>query len=444
MGRRWTTPTIWLTRLLLALGGAFLFSDVSVAERHDPARVVVLRLEDSVQPASLQYLTRGVERATREGAALIVLELDTPGGLLESLRKMTQLITNAGPPVAVFVTPSGARAASAGFFLLLSGDVAAMAPGTRAGAAHPVSIDTREQVAGPMVEKATNDTAALARSLAAQRGRSVDKAEEAVRASASYTEQEALEGGLIDVIASDRAELLERLDGQTVKRFTGERQTLALASPSVEVLSPSLGERLLFTIADPQIAYLLMMVGMLAIFVELVNPGAVIPGALGALSLLLALYAFSVLPVNLVGALLLVAGIGSLIAEALVVSHGLLTVAGLICFVFGSVMLVERPLPGTGISVWLVLPTALTVATVVLALLSRVLRARRAPAPVGADALIGAQAEVVVPLTPRGKIFVHGEYWDAVAERAEPRGARVRVTSTERGVLRVEGLSAAR
>jgi len=390
-----------------------------------------------VQPASLQYLTRGVERATRDGAALIVLELDTPGGLLLSLRKMTQVITQSGPPVVVYVTPSGGRAASAGFFLLLAADVAAMAPGTQAGAAHPVAMGMQGQASEPMLEKATSDTAALARSLAAQRGRSVAKAEQAVRSSNSYTEREALEGQLIDVVARDRAELLQGLDGRRIQRFDGRFETLELRSPSVDVLEPSLGERLLFLIADPEIAYLLLMIGVLGIFLELLHPGAVMPGTLGGLSLLLALYAFSVLPVSLVGVLLLATGIGFLVAEALIVSHGLLTVAGLACFVFGSVMLFETPLPGAGLSFWLVLPAALTVGVVMSTLLTRALRDRRTPAPIGADALVGENAEVVVPLSPRGKIFVQGEYWDAVADTAAPRGARVRVTSVERGVLHV-------
>ena len=421
---------VWCAALLVAC---------APTARASPApRVVVMAVDGAIQPASLRYLERGVETASREAASLILLELDTPGGLLVSLRKMTGVITQSKTPVAAYVTPPGGRAASAGFFVLLAADVAAMAPGTNTGAAHPVAIGGPRELPKTMLEKVTNDSAALIRSLAAQRGRSVTWAEKAVRESRSYTDREALARGLIDLVATDRARLLAALDGKLVRRFDGREQKLALGGARVEHLRPNAGERLLAVIAIPEVAYLLLVLGGLGLFVELFHPGGVVPGVVGALSLLLALYGLSVLPVNVVGVLLLVVAMGLFVAEAFIVSHGLLGLAGLVCFVFGSVMLVDTPVPGAGISFWLVLPVALLVGGVMTFLMTRVIRARRAPALSGLQAMVGEEGEVVVPLAPEGKVFVHGEYWDAVGAAPLPRGAQVRVTAVSERSLRVE------
>jgi membrane-bound serine protease (ClpP class) len=403
--------------------------------------VVVLTLDGTVQPASLQYLRRGVERASRERARLVVLELNTPGGLLVSLREMTTVVTRAGPPIAVYVTPSGARAASAGFFLLIAADVAAMAPGTNTGAAHPVGLGAQDKGSEKELEKITNDTAALARSLAGQRDRSVIWAEKAVRESRSYTEREALDDDLIDLVATDRAALVRALDGWHVRRFDGREQTLDLQGASLEEIRPNAAERLLMLIADPQLAYLLLLFGALGLLIEVTHPGTIIPGVLGGVSLLLALYALSVLPVNVVGALLLIAALALFVTEAFVASHGLLTLAGLVCFVLGSLMLVNTPLPEARISLWLVLPAALVMGGTMLFLVSRALRARRMPPLAGIEALVGEVGEVVVPLAPAGKVLVHGEYWDAVSSGPVPRGERVRVTGLDGLTMRVESMA---
>jgi membrane-bound serine protease (ClpP class) len=400
-------------------------------------RVAILTLSDSIQPASLRYLERGLATADASGAAVTIIDLNTPGGLLSSLRQMTTAITAARRPVVVYVTPSGAQAASAGFFLLIAADVAAMAPGTNAGAAHPVAGEGAE-LSKTMAEKVTNDAAALIRSLADQRGRSSEWAEKAVRESLSYTEREALDKKLIDVIALDRAELLKWLNGRTVKRFDGKMETISLPAPEIVVIEPSAGDKLLSAIAHPNIAYLLLLLGMVGIYFELSHPGAVLPGVLGGISVLLALFALSVLPVNYVGVLLILLGIGFFVLEVKVASYGLLTAAGLVAFVLGSLMLIRSPFSALRVGLAVVLPTAVAVAFIVIFLLSRVLRSRREQPLTGAEGLVGETADVAVALGPDGKVFVHGEYWDAFSHVPVPEGGKVRVVRVVGRRLEVE------
>ncbi len=400
-------------------------------------RVVILTLSDSIQPASLRYLERGLEVADSSGASVTIIELNTPGGLLTSLRQMTTAITAARRPVVVYVTPAGAQAASAGFFLLMAADVAAMAPGTNAGAAHPVGGEGAE-LAKTIAEKVTNDAAALVRSLATQRGRSAEWAEKAVRDSTSYTEREALEKKLIDVVSNDRGDLLKWLDGRTVKRFDGRSEKVETSAAEVVVVAPSTGDKLLSVIAHPNIAYLLMLLGLVGIYFELSHPGAILPGVLGGVALLLALFALSVLPVNYVGVLLILLGISFFVLEVKVVSYGLLTVAGLVSFIFGSLMLIRSPFPALRVGLAVVLPTALAVAFVVIFLLARVLRSYRRQPLTGAKGLVGEFGEVAVALEPSGKVFVHGEYWEAISRAPIPKGGRVRVVKVLDLLLEVE------
>jgi membrane-bound serine protease (ClpP class) len=399
--------------------------------------VVVLRLQDTIQPASLRYLQRGLREAAARQAAMVLVELNTPGGLLTSLREMTTAITTSARPVVVYVSPSGAQAASAGFFLLMAADVAAMAPGTNAGAAHPVG-GQGEDLEKTIGEKVTNDAAALIRSLAQQRGRPVEWAEKAVRESVSFTEREALEKGLIDLVATNRQELLLQLDGKEIRRFTGAKETLALKSAEVVFLAPSPADKLLSAIAHPNIAYLLLLVGILGIYFELSHPGAIFPGVLGAISLLLSFFALSVLPVNYVGVLLILLAIGFFIAEVKVTSYGLLTVAGLVCFIVGSAMLIDAPLPALRVAWGVIVPTALVVALVVIFLLSRVVQAHRVKPFTGMEGMVGEVGQAVTALEPFGKVFVHGEYWEATAIRPVPQGAAVRVLAVKGSKLEVE------
>jgi membrane-bound serine protease (ClpP class) len=405
-------------------------------------RVVILTLSDSIQPASLRYLERGLDVADRGGAAVTILELNTPGGLLTSLRQMTTAITGASRPVVVYVTPTGGQAASAGFFLLVAADVAAMAPGTNAGAAHPVSGEGVE-LAKTMAEKITNDAAALIRSLAEHRGRSSEWAEKAVRESLSYSDGEAVTKKLVDVVAKDRGELLKWLNGRQIKRFDGRAETLQTDTPEIVVVGPNAGDKLLSVIAHPNIAYLLLMLGMVGIYFELSHPGVVLPGVLGGISILLALFALSVMPVNYVGVALILLAIAFFIAEVKVASYGLLTVAGLVSFVLGSLMLINSPFPAMRVALSIVLPSAVVVAAVVLFLLRRVLVSHQRPPITGAEGLLGEHGETASALAPTGKVYVHGEYWEATSTTPLAAGAKVRVVRVDGIVLEVEPVGSA-
>ncbi|MDX2091552.1 MAG: nodulation protein NfeD [Kofleriaceae bacterium] len=407
-------------------------------------RVFVLDLDDTVQPVSLRYLERGLRIAAEEQAALIVIEVDTPGGLLESLRSMTSAILGSTVPVAVYVTPSGARAASAGFFLLLAADIAAMAPGTNTGAAHPVEVGpsqretpseetSDDQARDASLDKAVEDAAALARSLAEARQRPAGPAAKAVIESASYTAGEARALGLIDMIATDRPQLLAELDGRTVTRFDGRRQTLRLHGAEIVVVERTVAERVLGVIASPQVAYLLVTLGVIAILFELMSPGFFVPGIAGVISTLLGLYGLSVLPVRVSGALMIAAGLVLLVAEVFITSYGVLALAGLTCFVIGSLILVDVAAPELAIGPEVVAPVTVVLAVVVAFLAIRAVRTRRLRVQSGLEAMIGAHGRVAVAIAPAhdGKVFVHGEYWTATASLPVPEGAHVRIDAIE-------------
>lgn len=428
----------WKQRVFGALV-ALLALVVAAPTQADPEdRVVVLRLDGAIQPASLRYLERGLAEARERGAELVIVELDTPGGLVVSLREMTTALMGSDVPVVVYVAPTGARAASAGFFLLIAADVAAMAPGTNTGAAHPEPLGNRESVSDTALEKASNDAAAFARSIAAARGRPVEWAEKAVTESRSFSDHEAREKGLIDVVASGRAELLRALDGKEVRRFDGRTEVLSLRAPEVQVLGLTSAERFLMFIADPNIAYLLLLLGMIGIAAEVFSPGLVVPGIIGGLSMLLALYALSVLPVSVVGAALLLAGLAFFVVEAFVTSYGLLTVGGVISFVLGSIMLIDSPLPTARVSVWLIVPAAALLGAVLVFIATRAMRVRRMQPLGGLEDLLGEECEAVTSLEPEGRVFVRGEYWSAVAPTYVPRGARVRVRAVSGRRLEVD------
>ena len=358
---------------------------------------------------------------------------------------MTTAIIRSEVPVVVYVTPAGARAASAGFFLLMAADIGAMAPGTNAGAAHPVAIgrESGQQEAkggDPAIAKAAEDAAALVRSLAAARGRSVEWAEKAVRESLSYSADEARGHRLVELVAGNRGALLAKLDGATVRRFDGRAQVLRLAGAELVRVNRTLAERVSMVIADPQVAYLLLMLGFLGLMVELMSPGAIVPGVGGGISMLLALYAFSVLPVNWAAFLLIGVGVGLLVAEAFVTSYGLLTLGGAVSLVLGSFMLINSPAPGWRIGWELIIPTVVVLAAASLFLMSRAWRLRRAKAKTGLDAMVGGIGELTNGIERgqgEGRIFVHGEYWTAIADEPVPGGAKVRVEGVEGSRLRV-------
>jgi membrane-bound serine protease (ClpP class) len=400
------------------------------------AAVVRIRIDAPIHPVTSEYVVRAVERADREAADLLVLTLDTPGGLDTSMREIITAVVNARTPVAAFVGPSGARAASAGFFIGLACDIFAMAPGTSTGAAHPVGVSlTGASMDKTMEGKVVEDAAATIRSLAAKRGRSVALAEAGVRESRSYTETEALEGGLVDLIAGSEDELVARLDGRTVRRFDGSEQVLALAGKPVVDRPMTFRQRFLLTIANPNLAYILLMIGLVGLYFEFSHPGAILPGVLGGLSLLLAVFAFQILPINYVGlGLIGLAGI-LFVLEVKVQSFGMLAVGGIAAMIIGSLMLVKSPVPELRPALGVVLAVVLGVAAVVLFLLTLVVRAHRRAALTGREGLVGETGTARTDLSPAGTVFVHGELW-----RAETGGEPVRAGEKVRVVEVLDGL----
>jgi membrane-bound serine protease (ClpP class) len=401
----------------------------------ESAEIVVLRLDGTIHGASQTFIERGLEEAREIGAELVILELDTPGGMLDNTRDITSAITSSKAPVVVYVAPAGARAASAGFFLLLAADIGAMAPGTNTGAAHPVlvpmiPIGDSGEVPEEMVTKAVNDASAMIRSLAQARGRNEEEAVKAVMESTSYTASEALEKNLIDMIARSREELIERLDGAQVNRMDGTTQALDLSSYTVKEVIPSHKEAFQTFLASPLVVFFLLLIAGLGIYTEITHPGGILPGVVGVIALLLFLYSTSVLPVNWAGVALLLIAAALFVLEVKVTSYGLLSLGGIVCFVAGALMLFDTPIPEMRLSLGTVLPTAIAVAGVMIFLLSRVLKAHQMPALTGKEGLVGEIGEVLVPLAPEGKVKIHGEYWNAYCQGNEvSAGTRVKVVA---------------
>lgn len=409
-----------------------------------PARaaqpVAVIDIDGAITPVTARLLTAAVERAQAEHAQALVVQLNTPGGLERSMRTMAQTILNAGIPVIVYVAPTGARAASAGVFITLAAHVAAMAPATNIGAAHPVAASGGE-MGKEMSKKVANDAAAFARSLAAERGRNVEWAEKAVRASVSVTEREAVKLKVVDLVADNLQDLLVKVDGRTVKTARG---TVTLETRNAEVKRIEVGfrDRFLALITDPNIAYILMMVGMLGIFFELQNPGVVLPGVIGGISLILAFFAFQSLPINWAGVLLILFGVALLIAEIKIVSHGVLTIGGVIAMVLGSFMLYEAPELGFRVSWTVIIPTVGAMAGLIAWAVSAGVRAMMKPSVMGPESMVGRLAVARSVLGPDGgpdgQVQVDGEIWRAVADGgAIPAGEQVRVTAVDGLTLKV-------
>jgi membrane-bound serine protease (ClpP class) len=393
--------------------------------------VVIAELDGIIHPIAAEYLTGVIDEADRSKAELIVVVLRTPGGLLESTRTIVSRIISSRAPVVVFVGPSGARAASAGFLLTLAADVAAMAPGTHIGAAHPVSGDG-QKVDETVSKKAASDSAAYVRSLAEARHRNVALAEQAVLESRAFTDTEAARASppLVDVVATDVHDLLRQLDGRTIKRFDGRSAVLQTREPHLRTIEMSRRQQFLGAIAHPQIAYLLLTLGILGLTVELWNPGAVLPGVAGGLSLLLAFFAFQVLPVNAAGLLLILFGIGLLVLELKVPSFGALGIGGAISLFFGSV-LATRGVPGVQVGLGAIVPAVLVLSVGVLLLGRLALAAQRLPPVTGVDALIGqrGQARSSIVAGTSGLVAIHGELWRAESDASIEAGGFVRVTA---------------
>ena len=423
-----------MRRMIVAALFLVAFGGWAPARAAEP--VAMIDLDGAITPVTSRLLTAAIERAQAERMQALIVRLNTPGGLERSMRSMAQAILNAQIPVIVYVAPTGARAASAGVFITMAGHLAAMAPATNIGAAHPVTIgggDTGKE----MGKKIENDAAAFARSLAAERGRNVEWAEKAVRASVSVTEREAVKLKVVDFIADSVPDLLAKADGRTVKTTRGP-VTLATRDAPVKLIEVRFRDRFLALITDPNIAYILMMVGMLGIFFELQNPGVVLPGVIGGISLILAFFAFQSLPINWAGVMLILFGVALLIAEIKIISHGVLTAGGVVAMVLGSFMLYDAPEVGFRVSWTVILPTVGATAALVVWAVSAGMRAMMRSPVTGAAGMIGRVVVARSALGPEGQVQVDGEIWRAVSEGgAIPAGEKVRVMAVDGLTLKV-------
>lgn len=400
--------------------------------------VVKLTIHDTIQPITADYLERGLDAATQLHAKAVLISMGTPGGLLESTRAMVQAIETSPVPVIVFVSPSGSRAGSAGFFVLEAADVAAMAPGTNAGAAHPI---VEGRTLDPVLkDKIENDAAAFLRSFAERRGRNVGAAEDAVRNSKSYSDQEALKLNLIDLIAADDQSLLAALDGREIHRFNGAVETLHLREAKIATVAPSLRERLLSRLTNPNLAVCLLVLGALLIYLEFNVPGTVVPGAIGTLFVLLGFFGLNLLPVRHTAVVLLVAALVMIVLEAKFASHGILALAGTISLVFGLSTLVDGPIPEQRVNLGVALGAGIGFGLVSFGLAFIALRARRNKILLGPQAMIGGIAIARTPLSPTGQVEIRGELWQASlrGQTSLPVGASVRVRDVEGLLLIVE------
>lgn len=393
-----------------------------------------------IQPVSAEYMIATIDRADAEGAALVVFTLRTPGGLVDSTREIVTRLIAARTPVVVFIAPSGARAASAGFLITLAADVAAMAPGTHIGAAHPVE-GGGQKADETMAKKVAEDVAAYARTLATRRHRNVSMAAEAVTESRAFTDEEALGAvpALIDLVAPDLGQLLERLDGRITTRFDGSTTVLRTKGARLVRVEMTLRQRVLSTIANPTVAYLLLSLGTLGLTIELWSPGAVLPGVVGGLCLVLAFFALSVLPVNYAGVLLILLGLLMFALEIKVTSFGLLTVGGAVSLILGSMMLIDSPVPELQLSLQVVVPVVVGFTAIAGWLVRLAVAAQRQRPVTGAAGMVGERGEALTAIEPGGEgtVAAHGEIWRATAAETIPPGRRVRVIAVEGMQLQV-------
>src|SRR5580698_4831420 len=434
MLRQITTYRLRRAMRFAAAIAAFFGFGLSLAAQKPVVEKLILK--DTIQPISAGMLERGLQRANDSGAAALLIEMDTPGGLVDSMRGMAGAILSSKVPVIVYIGPSGARAGSAGFFLLESADVAVMAPGTEAGAAHVVFMGGKPD--DTEMQKVENDAEAFLRSYVKPRNRNVDAAVAAVAQSHSYTAEEALSQHLIDLIAKSDSELLADLNGREITRFDGSKTTLHLANARIEVLDPTLREELLGWLVNPNIALMLLVCGALLIYLEFNAPGTIVPGALGTLMVLLGVFGLDLLPIRYTAVLLLVAAFALMALEAKFGGHGALAIAGIVCLLFGTLTLVSAPIPQMAVSPWVALAVSAGFGGITVFLVRLAVRARRMKVRLGADALVGSPASAMEPLNPEGHVLVEGEIWRAVSAQPIPAGAKLLVTGHDQYLLRVE------
>ena len=424
--------------MVLAMCKLILAALLACAAALGAPRVIAVDINGMVHPITTEIVSRAIDQALREHATAVLIRLNTPGGLLDATREIDQKLIASPIPVITYVTPSGGRAASAGFFILQAGDIAAMSPGTNTGAASPVLLG--QQMDPVMRTKVENDSAALLRSLATNRGRNAELAEKTVREAKSYTEKEALDSKLIDIVSPNQPALLDTLDGRVVTRFDGRKQKLATAGAEVVEYQRTWREWIISSIADPNIGFILLVLGALGIYVEFSSPGTIFPGVAGGILLLLGLSALSVLPINWVGAGLLILAVALFVLEAKFASHGILGAGGTVAMILGAMLLIQAPAEFR-IHFTTAASVAIPFAIITMFLVSLVMRARRNKVVTGQQGMIDAIGETYTPLDPSGKVFVRGEYWDAVSAQPVPAGARVRVIEIEGLLLKVEPCS---
>ena len=433
-------------QIAIGLGAGLIAAAVGAGHLHAaPASgpqplVEKMVLDDTIQPISAGELDRAIARANADGAQALLIEMNTPGGLLESMRSMVGAILASRVPVIVYVAPAGARAGSAGFYLLESADIAAMAPGTNAGAAHVVALGTKPD--DTEMQKIENDAEALLRSCVTRRGRNTDAAIAAAASSHAYTAEEALQQHIVDIVAPDETQLLNQLEGRTITRLNGDKQVLHLAGARIKLLKPTLRDELLSWLVDPNIALLLLVLGALLIYLEFNSPGTIVPGALGTLMVLLGIFGLNLLPIRYTAVMLLVAAMVLLLLEAKFGGHGALAIAGIVCLAFGMLTLVAAPVPELAVNPALAISVSAAFGAITFFMVRLVMRARKKKHLLGADALVGSRASAMEPLNPEGHVLVEGEIWRAVASEPVAKGAPLRVVGHEQYLLHVAPVDA--
>ncbi|MEA3415491.1 MAG: nodulation protein NfeD [Thermodesulfobacteriota bacterium] len=398
--------------------------------------IYIIKASGAISPAISDFLKQGIKKASDNNVSCIIIELDTPGGLAESMRDIVMAILASRVPVVVYVSPGGARAASAGVMITMAADIAAMAPGTNIGAAHPVGAGGKK-IDKTMSEKVVNDMVAHARSVANKRGRNAEWVEKAIRESVSITETEALKQNVIDIVATDMDDLISQINGREIQ----DKGVINLDNLTRTILEENIRTKILKIISDPNIAYILMMIGMAGIYFELSHPGAIFPGVVGAIAIVLAFFAFQTLPVNYAGILLIILGLIFFIMEMMIASYGLLSIAGITSLFLGSLMLFENASPELRIAWQVFLPTIVVVSAFFVTLASLVFKAQVSKPRTGAKGLVGEIGVVKEDIMPDGKVFVHGELWNAISKNRISKGAKVRVIKVVNLMLDVEQVS---
>jgi membrane-bound serine protease (ClpP class) len=426
----------WPKRILFG-AAALLLGCASAAS----AQVLKIVLNDTIQPISDEFIDRTLKKADQEKDQAVLIQLSTPGGLADSTRHIIEKIVASPVPVIIYVAPSGSRAASAGFFILEAADVAAMAPGTNTGAAHPVTL-MGPKMDDIMKTKVENDAAALMRSIVAKRGRDVEAAESAVRQSKSWTDGEALSQHLIDYVASSQDDLFKQLQGKPIRRFNGQTVTLDLVGKPVRPFEMTLKQRILNYIMDPNIAFILLAIGALALYAEFNHPGAVVPGVIGVIFILLAAFALNLLPTRYAALVLILAAFVMFALEAKFSTHGVLGIGGIALLTLGALLLVDGPIPELRVNLLTALAVSIPLGLITVFLMDIALRARRGKVVTGAQGLLGEVGIARTPLSPEGKIFIHGELWDAVASDNIDAGQAVVVKRIDGLRLEVEPVRA--